>query len=87
MRKSKLETRKKQGRLAALTTKADLWVAHNGAETRSDALRRLVEIGLEHSRPLKRRAPGSGARASEFASEQIDKLADPSLPEPELHAR
>jgi len=74
MRKSKSKTRKKQGRLAALTAKVDLWAAHNGAETRSDALHRLVEIGLEHSRPRKRRPPGSAARASELASEQIDKL-------------
>ena len=100
MLKSKSETHKKQRRQdpardavsavrlpTALTAEVDLWAVHNGAETRSDAIRRLVEIGLEHSRSLRRRTPQSAARASQLASEQIDKLADPSLPEPERYAR
>ena len=100
MRNSKSETQKKRGRPTrggdpvsavrlptALTADVDLWAAHNGAETRPDAIRRYVEIGLEHSRPSKRRSLQSTARASELASEQIDKLGDPSLPEPVRHAR
>jgi hypothetical protein len=71
----------------ALTAEVDRWAARNAAETRADALRRLVEIGVEHSRLLKRRAPGSAARVPETASEQIHKLADPALPEPQRHAR
>jgi hypothetical protein len=100
MRSSKLPARKKRGRPATgqdpvsairlppkLTTSIDKWAAHNGAASRSQAIRRLVELGLASSRPIKQRSAKAAAKASDLAGRQIDKLADPAMPAEERHAR
>jgi hypothetical protein len=52
--------------------------------SRSQAIRRL---GLAGAQPMKRRSPKAAAKASDMAAHQIDKLADPALPEEERRAR
>jgi Ribbon-helix-helix protein, copG family len=100
MKSSKSVIRKKRGRPATgqdpvsairlppkLTTSIDKWAAHNGAASRSQAIRRLVELGLASARPLKQRSAKAAAKASDMAGRQIDKLADPAMPAEERHAR
>jgi hypothetical protein len=53
----------------------------------SEAIRRLVELGLAGSAPTKKTSPKAAARASDMAAHQIDKLANPSMPEEERRAR
>jgi hypothetical protein len=55
--------------------------------TRSDAIRRLVEIGLKvktPARPVSK--PGRRLRAQELATKAIEKIIDPSAP-PEERAQ
>jgi hypothetical protein len=53
----------------------------------SDAIRRLVELGLAGAQPIKRRNPKAEAKASDMAGKRIDKLANPAIPEEERRAR
>ena len=100
MKSSKSAKQKKRGRPATgqdpvsairlppkLTSSIDKWAAHNGAASRSQAIRRLVELGLASARPLKQRSAKAAAIASDMAGRQIDKLADPAMPAEERHAR
>jgi hypothetical protein len=100
MKSLKSVIRKKRGRPATgqdpvsairlppkLTTSIDRWAAHNGAASRSQAIRRLVELGLAGARPLKQRSAKAAAQASDMAGRQIDKLADPATPAEERNAR
>jgi hypothetical protein len=57
------------------------------AATRSKAIRSLVELALAGPDPTKRTSPKAAARASEMAAHQIDKLANPAMPEEERRAR
>jgi hypothetical protein len=55
----------------------DEWAGQNGAKTRPEAIRRLVEIGLSKSEPPQRpkvlsTAKQSAARAAELAAKTID---------------
>jgi hypothetical protein len=62
----------------ALMTQIMYWASANGA-TRSEAIRRLVELGLTvkaRARPAGR--PGRMLRAAELAAKTIDKIADPA---------
>lgn len=47
----------------------------------AEAIRRLVEFGLQASSPAKKSSSGQRARAAEMAGEQIDKLADQAHPD------
>jgi hypothetical protein len=100
MKSSKSLKRKKRGRPATgqdpvsairlppkLTGSIDKWATLNGAASRSQAIRRLVELGLASARPLKQRSAKAAAKASDMAGRQIDKLADPAVPAEERHAR
>jgi Arc/MetJ-type ribon-helix-helix transcriptional regulator len=100
MNSTKSVKRKKRGRPATgqdpvsairlppkLTTSIDKWAAHNGAASRSQAIRRLVELGLASARPIKQRSAKAAAKASDMAGRQIDKLVDPAMPAEERHAR
>jgi hypothetical protein len=64
----------------------EAWGARNDA-TRSESIRRLVEIGLAGAQPMGRRSPKAVSKASDLAGEQIDKLADSSATDEERHSR
>jgi hypothetical protein len=66
----------------------DAWAALQGDEPgRSEAIRRLVELGLKTEEPSKLvRKPVRSARAAELAAAQIEKMIDPSAP-PEERAQ
>jgi Arc/MetJ-type ribon-helix-helix transcriptional regulator len=61
-----------------LTRMIDKWAARNKAASRSEAIRRLVEMGLAGVQPSDRRAAKTAARASDLAGRRIDKIGDPS---------
>jgi hypothetical protein len=65
----------------------DEWAAANSDGSRSEAIRRLVEMGLAGSAPTKQTSRKAAAQASDMAGRQIDKLANPALPEEERRAR
>src|ERR1700736_536032 len=70
-----------------LTAAIDNWAAHNGATSRSEAIRRLVELGLAASQPLRRRSSKSASKAQDLAAQQIDRLIDPSASDEERKTR
>ena len=73
-------------RLAAETIAAiDTWAAGHEL-TRSEAISRLVEIGLVAARRAGMRR-NKASKALELASEAIDRLADPSLSDEERQLR
>jgi hypothetical protein len=62
-----------------LRANVDTWAATQPHKpSQSEAIRRLVELGLAGSWPMKRRSPKAASKASDMAAQQIDKLADPS---------
>jgi hypothetical protein len=69
-----------------LIDEADAWAIANDT-VRSEAIRRLVELGLKTEEPSKLvRKPVRSARAAELAAAQIEKMIDPSAP-PEERAQ
>jgi hypothetical protein len=70
----------------ALMTQIMNWASTNNA-TRSEAIRRLTELGLTVKAPGR---PASRSdrrlRAQDLAAKAIDKIGDPSMP-PEQHAQ
>jgi len=69
-----------------LIDQVERWAASNEA-TRSEAIRRLVELGLKvkaPARPVSK--PGRRLRAQELATKAIEKMIDPSAP-PEERAQ
>jgi hypothetical protein len=100
MKSARPVKRKKRGRPATgqdpvsairlsteLTKLIDRWAVRNKAASRSHAIRRLVELGLAGSRPVKQTNPKAAAKASDMASRQIDKLSNPAMPDDERRAR
>ena len=61
----------------SMVNQVEEWAGSNDA-TRSEAIRRLVELGLAVAQPMKRRGPKAAAKAVDLAGQQIDKLADSS---------
>jgi hypothetical protein len=62
----------------ALMTQIMNWASANGA-TRSEAIRRLVELGLTVKAKARAASrPGRMLRAAELATTAIDKIADPA---------
>jgi hypothetical protein len=66
----------------------DAWAAAQDDEPgRSEAIRRLVELGLKGTTPTKaNRTTSNKLRAQELAAKAIDKIADPEAP-PEERAQ
>jgi hypothetical protein len=66
----------------------DAWADGNGI-SRSEAIRRLVEIGLAKAPKPRRARPGhkNSTKASEMAGKQIDRLGDPSATEEQRQKR
>jgi hypothetical protein len=63
-----------------LVAEVAAWASANDA-SRSEAIRRLVELGLEVQTPARRVSnPGRKLRARELATKAIEKLIDPSAP-------
>src|SRR5213080_3724371 len=63
----------------------DRWTAGHEL-TRSEAIRRLVEIGLAAARRAGARR-NKASKASDMAGEEIDRLADPSVTDEERQLR
>src|SRR5437763_16136998 len=71
----------------SLISEIEKWAAAQGASiSRSEAIRRLVELALAGLRPILRRS-ATAAKASDLAAEQIDKLADASATSEERQQR
>jgi hypothetical protein len=100
MAKSISVKRKKRGRPAtgtdplvgirlspALISTIDAWAKRQGAASRSDAIRRLIEQSLSGSQPRRKRSAESAAEASKMAHRALDSLGDQSLPVEEQESR
>ena len=71
---------------SALIVEVEAWAEANDT-TRSEAIRRLVEIGLKSKTPARHISkPGHKLRAQELATKAIEKIIDPSAP-PEERAQ
>jgi len=72
----------------ALRNSIDQWAKRQADKPpRSEAIRRLVELGLAGARPPPRPSPKVASKASELAAQQIDQLADPSATDEERQTR
>jgi Arc/MetJ-type ribon-helix-helix transcriptional regulator len=65
----------------------DKWAARNDVSSRSEAIRRLVEVGLGEAPPVQRRSRKATSKASDMAARQIDKIGDPSATDEERQQR
>jgi metal-responsive CopG/Arc/MetJ family transcriptional regulator len=75
-------------RLAAdLVRKVDAWAKREGAASRSDAIRRLIEQSLSSSPPPQKRSKKSESKAREMAGRTLDRLSDQSIPDVERAKR
>jgi Ribbon-helix-helix protein, copG family len=73
-------------RVPAKTAAAiEAWASKNDA-TRSEAIRRLVELGLTVKTKAKQPSAARASRAKELAAKAIDKIIDPAAP-PEERAQ
>ena len=71
---------------SALIVEVEAWAEANDT-MRSEAIRRLVEIGLKSKTPARHISkPGRKLRAQELATKAIEKIIDPSAP-PEERAQ
>ena len=70
---------------AKLTAAIDKWAEAQGIASRSEAIRRLLELGLASSKPL--RNLEAAPKALELATQELDKLIDPSTPNEERKTR
>lgn len=65
-----------------LRARVDAWAAEQeGEPSRSEAIRRLVEIGLESAPVGRRTSKKTAVKAAHLAGEMVDFLADPSATE------
>ena len=62
-----------------LAADIDAWAARSSVDSRSDAIRKLVEIGLASTR--------SKRKASEMAGSEIDRMTDSSATDDEQQVR
>jgi hypothetical protein len=70
-----------------LILEIDQWSEKAKAPSRSEAIRRLVELALAGSRPMKQRSPKATAKATDLAGQEIDALADSSATHEERQQR
>jgi antitoxin component of MazEF toxin-antitoxin module len=71
---------------ASLLEQIGLWSEKHEAATRSEAIRRLVELGLT-VKPALRPSAKAAARAAELAAKVIDRHIDPKAPIEEREVR
>lgn len=70
-----------------LIDEIEKWSARHDAASRSEAIRRLVELGLAVRTPAKQAGkPGRRLRAQQLATNAIEKMIDPAAP-PEERAQ
>jgi hypothetical protein len=62
----------------AIVANADAWARANGTG-RSEAIRRLVELGLSVKTTTKQPSAARAVRAKQLAAQAIDKMVDPTL--------
>jgi hypothetical protein len=55
--------------------------------SRAQAIRRLVELGLSGTPPIRQPSPKAASKAVDLAGQQIDKLSDPSASAEERQKR
>jgi hypothetical protein len=60
----------------ALMQSVDRWREANDSPSRSDAIRRLLELGLASAIAPTQRSEGSRRKATDMAARQIDHLGD-----------
>jgi len=74
---------------AALIEAASRWGSKQSdpTETRSEAIRRLIELGLSSSRAPRPGAHKGAAKAKAIAEAKIEPLIDPTVPEEERARR
>ena len=72
-----------------LRVRVEAWAAKlNDTPSRSEAIRRLVEMGLASARPTIAKGSGkTAARASKLAGQMIDTLSDDTAPIEEREKR
>ena len=70
---------------AKLTAAIDKWAEGKGIASRTEAIRRLLELGLASSKPG--RNLEAAPKALELAAQELDKLIDPSTPNEERKTR
>jgi hypothetical protein len=72
----------------SLTADVDAWAEAHGM-ARSDAICRLIELGLDvaASSPVAKATPLDPVAIEDLAVQQIDQLLDPSLPSAERERR
>jgi hypothetical protein len=66
-----------------IVTRMNEWSKRSGTKTRSEAIRRLVELGLAGSQPAPRRRAKVGSKAADLAGQQIDEMGDQSASDEE----
>ncbi len=72
---------------AALTADVDKWAEDHEAN-RSEAIRRLVELGLTIKTKAKQPSPARATRAKDLATKVIEKMIDPdAAPEEQAQRR
>src|ERR1035437_8437639 len=71
---------------AEILKQSDLWASANGVG-RSEAIRRLVEIGLGSVKVARAQKRSDSPTARDLAAVQIDRLADPGAPAEEQASR
>lgn len=66
----------------------DNWSSQqDDSPSRSEAIRRLVELGLTAANPRQRGAHKGAAKAKALAGEQVERMIDRSAPEEERQKR
>jgi Arc/MetJ-type ribon-helix-helix transcriptional regulator len=70
----------------SMINQVEEWAARNDA-TRSEAIRRLVELGLAGAQPPRKRSKKAASKAREMAGQEINRLSDQSLPVEERERR
>lgn len=64
-----------------LRVRVEAWATKQGdTPSRSEAIRRLIEMGLASVRAAKPTSKKSAAKAAGLAGEMVDYLSDPSVP-------
>ena len=70
-----------------MTAAIDRWAERNGALSRSEAIRRLVEFILKIKRSARPIGEKAASKAAELAGKAIDRLGDPSVTDDERASR